>query len=291
MTVKQDYLKALDRLNIKLKIRRYSESTQQTYLTMMKSFLFHVHPMSIDEIEYDTVMDYLKYLVIEKKVSSSYQNQSINAIKFYFEHVLGHDRKQYHFDRPLKAKRLPRVLSQQEITQILSSVNNIKHKAILSSIYGCGLRISECINLKIEDIDSNKSRIWIRNAKGRKDRLTLLPESLLILLRKYYIEYKPTNWLFEGPNNGQYSPTSIRSVLKRAKAKAGIRKPATVHTLRHSFATHLLENGTNLRYIQELLGHTSSKTTEIYTHVAKSDLTSIISPLDSIYNDLNLKGK
>ena len=291
MKSNQEYIEAISQMSDKLKIKRYSESTYRVYLTMMKSFLYHVHPKPIDEIEYDAVMDYLKYLVFEKKVSSSYQNQSINAIKFYFEHVLGHDRAQYHFDRPLKAKRLPRVLAQQEVTQILNNVTNIKHKAILSSIYGCGLRISECINLRIEDIDSDKNRIWIRNAKGRKDRLTLLPESLLTLLRKYYIEYKPVNWLFEGPDNGQYSPTSIRSILKRAKAKAGIRKLATVHTLRHSFATHLLENGTNLRYIQELLGHTSSKTTEIYTHVAKSDLTSIISPLDSINNDLNLKGK
>jgi len=186
---------------------------------------------------------------------------------------------------------LPTVLSQQEIIQILKSVRNIKHKAILSSIYGCGLRISECINLKIEDIDSENNRIWIRNSKGRKDRLTLLPESLLILLRNYFIEYKPTLWLFEGPQEKQYSVSSIRNIFRRAKAKAGIRKPATVHTLRHSFATHLLENGTNLRYIQELLGHSSSKTTEIYTHVARSDLTSIISPLDSIHNDLSLKGK
>ena len=205
--------------------------------------------------------------------------------------MLGNDRTWYNIDRPLKEKRLPRVLSQQEVNHILIRVNNIKHKAILSSIYGCGLRISECINLRITDIDSDNGRIWIRNAKGRKDRLTLLPESLLIMLRKYFIEYKPTHWLFEGPKEKQYSATSIRNIFKRAKALAGISKPATIHTLRHSFATHLLENGTNLRYIQELLGHSSSKTTEIYTHVARSELTNIISPLDSLSNDLNLKGK
>jgi site-specific recombinase XerD len=284
MNSKAEYHMVIDQMIEKLKMRRYSESTQKTYLAMMKSFLYYANPVAIEDIKYDTVMDYLKYLVYEKKVSPSYQNQIINAIKFYFEHVLGHQRTIYNFDRPIKAKKLPKVLSQQEVKLILESVSNTKHKAMLSTIYGCGLRISECINLRIEDIDSQKSRIWVRNAKGRKDRLTLLPESLLLLLREYYMKYKPKHLLFEGPRGTFYSASSIRKIFYRAKGMAGVRKQATVHTLRHSFATHLLENGTNLRYIQVLLGHSSSKTTEIYTHVAQSDLTNIISPLDSISN-------
>ena len=289
MTVKQDYLKALDRLNIKLKIRRYSESTCKTYISMFKKFLRHTYPMPIHQLGQEVVMTYLKHLVLNMKVSSAYQNQSINAIKFYFEQVLGHDKTIYEFDRPLKAKQLPKVLSQHDVQKILNTVKNIKHKAILSTIYGCGLRISECISLRIEDIDSDYNRIWVRNAKGRKDRLTLLPDSLLIILRAYFIAYRPNKWLFEGPKGDQYTASSIRKVFGRAKDAAKIRKPATVHTLRHSFATHLLESGTNLRYIQKLLGHASSKTTEIYTHVSESSLTNITSPLDSINYDLDLR--
>lgn len=232
-----------------------------------------------------------KYLVIDKQVSASYQNQAINAIKFYNEHVLGLDRTYYEIDRPFKPKNLPRVLSQKDVQKILLEVKNIKHKAILSIIYGCGIRISECINMRLTDIDSDANRVWVRNAKGRKDRITLLPESLLTLLREYYLAYRPKKWLFEGPNCEQYSGSSIRKVFSRAKSKARVRKPASVHTLRHSFATHLLENGTNLRYIQQLLGHSSSKTTEIYTHVTESHLINVVSPLDFINHDLHLKGK
>ena len=182
-------------------------------------------------------------------------------------------------------------MAQLEVQQILNNVKNIKHRAILSTIYGCGLRISECTALKIIDIDAVNNRIWIRNAKGKKDRITLLPNSLLDQLRKYYKVYKPTTWLFESPEGKPYSATSIRKVFHRAKQNARILKPATVHTLRHSFATHLLENGTNLRYIQQLLGHTSSRTTEIYTHVCETDMTKIVSPLDSIANLVHLNGK
>lgn len=258
---------------------------------MFKSFLGYTYPTPLHHVGQETILNYQKYLVITRKVSASYQNQSINAIKFYAEQVLGLERNVYNLDRPMKQQRLPKVLAQQEVLRILSMVNNIKHKAILSTIYGCGLRISECTALRIEDIDSLNKRVWLRNAKGRKDRITLLPDSLLDLLRTYYRLYKPKEWLFEGPKFKQYSVSSIRKVFNKAKSAARITKPATVHTLRHSFATHLLENGTNLRYIQRLLGHSSSKTTEIYTHVCQTDLTKIISPLDSIMNGVHLKGK
>jgi len=258
---------------------------------MFKKFLRYTYPLPIDQIDQRVVMEYLKYLVVKKRVSFAYQNQSINSIKFYFENVLGKDKTIYEFDRPLKSKVLPKILAQSDVQRLLSSVKNIKHKAILSTIYGCGLRISECIALRVEDIDSEYKRIWVRNAKGRKDRLTLLPDSLLIMLRDYFKAYRPKKWLFEGQSGEQYSVSSIRKVFGRAKDAAKIRKPATVHTLRHSFATHLLESGTNLRYIQKLLGHSSSKTTEIYTHVSESNLTNIVSPLDSINNNLDLKAR
>ncbi len=259
MLVRIDYQNAIEKMATKLQLRRYSSSTQKVYLTMFKSFLGFSYPTPLHHIGQDAILNYQKHLVIYRKVSASYQNQSINAIKFYTEQVLGLPRTVYQLDRPLKPKRLPNVLAQHEVSEILNATNNIKHKAILSVIYGCGLRISESIALRIVDIDSINQRIWVRNAKGRKDRITLLPASLLGLLRSYYKAYRPKTWLFEGPDGNQYSDTSIRKVFNRAKHSANIKKPATVHTLRHSFATHLLENGTNLRYIQKLLGHSSSK--------------------------------
>jgi len=168
------------------------------------------------------------------------------------------------------------------VGRIIDVTNNIKHKTILSVIYGCGLRISECINLKVEDIDSSNMRVWMRNAKGKKDRITLLSPSLLEQLRAYYKLYRPKEWLFEGVNGKPYSVSSIRQTFNRSRKKAGVNIPATVHTLRHSFATHLLDAGTNLRYIQKLLGHNSSKTTEIYTHVSTTNLINIESPFEKI---------
>ncbi len=291
MSAKQEYQNALERMNTKLQLRRYSDSTCKVYLMMFRNFLRYTYPTPLHHVGHDMILEYQKHLVLDRKVSASYQNQSINAIKFYAEQVLGLERTVYDLERPRKSKRLPNVLAQQEVAQLLNNVYNIKHKAILSTIYGCGLRISECAALKIVDIDSINHRVWVRDGKGRKDRITLLPESLLVQLRNYYKVYKPDTWLFESPNGQPYSVSSIRKVFNRAKRAAKILKPATVHTLRHSFATHLLENGTNLRYIQRLLGHSSSRTTEIYTHVCETDLTNIESPLESIANGVYLKGK
>jgi len=291
MSVRLEYQNAIDKMNTKLQLRRYSSSTQKVYIGMFRNFLGYTYPTPLHHIGQEKILAYQKHLVIARKVSASYQNQSINAIKFYAEKVLGLERTVYELDRPMKRQSLPKVLAQNDVLQILNMVNNIKHKAILSTIYGCGLRISECTSLKIGDIDSLNQRVWVRNAKGRKDRITLLPERLLDLLRNYYKVYRPKVWLFEGPDGNQYSVSSIRKVFNKGKQAARITKPATVHTLRHSFATHLLENGTNLRYIQKLLGHSSSKTTEIYTHVCQTDLTKIISPLDFTMNEVHLKGK
>ena len=174
------------------------------------------------------------------------------------------------------------MISQKDISSIFEKIENLKHKSILYTIYSGGLRISELVNLKISDIDSERNLITIRDAKGKKDRVTLLSKNLLILLRKYYLEYKPKEYLFESPDSGKYSVRSVDKILKRAVSQTNIRKKVTVHTLRHSFATHLLEQGTDLRYIQSLLGHNSSKTTEIYTHVTKRGLENIVSPLDNL---------
>ena len=282
IAAKPEYQLAMDLMLQKLILKTYSQNTIKTYLHMFKQFLLYMHPMPLHQVTTAHIMHYHNELVTIRQVSSSYQNQSINAIKFYIEKVLNLPKIQYDFCRPRKSKTLPKVLSIEEVGKIIDVTNNIKHKTILSVIYGCGLRISECVNLKIEDIDSSNMRVWVRNAKGKKDRITLLSPSLLKQLRAYYTLYKPSEWLFEGAHGKQYSVTSIRKVFNRSRKTAGVNIPATVHTLRHSFATHLLDAGTNLRYIQKLLGHNSSKTTEIYTHVSTSNLTNIESPFEKM---------
>jgi len=245
----------------KLQVLRYSKNTLATYISKFEEFINYYEEkdlLSINEID---IKDFIKHLV-DRDVSKSYQNQSINAIKFYYEIVLGLPNRFYHIDRPRRDNKLPLVLSVQEVQKLLMTITNLKHKAILTTIYSAGLRISELLELKINDIQSDRKLILVRNSKGNKDRTTLLGNSTLKILREYYKQYKPTNYLFEGAKGGKYSSTSAQKVLKKALFMAGIIKPATLHTLRHSFATHLLEQGTNLRYIQVLLGHESPKTTE-----------------------------
>jgi integrase/recombinase XerD len=266
----------------KLKELRYSEQTIKTYKMCFEEFINYYHKYDIGKIDESMIKAFLRYLVTERKVSASYQNQAINAIKFYYERILGGQRKVYYIDRPRREKTLPTVLSEEEIILIINAVENIKHKAILMTIYSAGLRISEAINLKIKDIDSKRMQIRVEQSKGKKDRYTLLSTKTLEILRKYYNEYKPKIWLFEGQGGEQYSDRSIQNILKMAISKTKIKKHVTVHTLRHSFATHLLENGTDLRYIQNLLGHESSKTTEVYTHITTKGFDQIKSPLDKL---------
>lgn len=239
-------------------------------------------PENIDHVTKEEINAYISELILGKNISASQQNQRINAIKFYYEKVLGREREYYSIHRPRSEKKLPVVLSEEEVHRLLNSIENLKHRTILSLIYSAGLRISELINLRIEDIDSGRNLIFIRNSKGKKDRTTLLSQAILEMLRDYYRQYRPSDYLFQGQNGGKYSVKSIQNVFKRALKHSGIKKQATVHTLRHSFATHLLERGTDLRYIQELLGHSSSKTTEIYTHITQKGIDKIISPFDHI---------
>ena len=270
----------------KLEQKRYSESTIRTYSAYFKDFMYHFKSQLLAEISVEQINSYVHELVKSEGISASQQNQRINAIKFYYEKVEQGERRLFSIDRPRKMHLLPAVLSKQEIRLIIKNCNNLKHRCILSLIYSAGLRRSELINLKVTDIHSDRGLIRIEGAKGGKDRFSLLSTQLLEQLRDYYRQYRPRIWLFEGPVAGSpYSPTSISKILHEASWKAGIRRRVTPHMLRHSFATHLLEQGTDLRYIQELLGHGSSKTTEIYTHVSKRYIEGIKNPLDDIFND------
>jgi len=277
-----NYKKCPEELVNKLRELRYGESTIKTYTSLFEEFINYYNKYDYKSIEETKITAFLRYLVTERKVSSSYQNQAINAIKFYYERCLGGQRKIYTVDRPKEEKKLPIVLSEEEVSSILKVTTNLKHKAILMTIYAAGLRISEAIKLKIKDIDSDRMQIRVEQSKGKKDRYTILSAKLLLVLREYFKEYIPKDYLFEGQKGEQYSDRSIQLILKDACFKAKITKKASVHTLRHSFATHLLEHGTDLRYIQSLLGHESSKTTEIYTHVTTKGFEQINSPLDKL---------
>jgi integrase/recombinase XerD len=266
-----------------LRSKRYSESTIATYSDALKSFLVFFREKPTAEITNEDIIIYNNEHILKNNFSPSYQNQIVNSIKLFFKII--HDSKidinKIH--RPKRAKVLPNVLSKEEVKLILNAHSNLKHKMMLSMIYSCGLRRSELLNLKPADIDSKRNIVLLKNAKGKKDRIAPLSPKILEMLREYYIGYKPKTWLFEGQISGeQYSEKSLQSILKQALQKVGIKKPVTLHWLRHSYATHLLESGTDLRYIQELLGHSSSKTTEIYTHVSTKSIQQIKSPFDDL---------
>jgi len=263
----------------KLEQKKYAVNTAKIYIRCFECYANYYATKNVNELDEVDINRYIQYLVTHNQ-SESYINTSINAIKFYYEVVCGMPNRFYKINRPKTSKRLPTVLDKSEIKSILSKIVNIKHRCIITLMYSGGLRRSELIQLQVKDIDSKRMMIHIRASKGRKDRYTLLSETLLPVLREYYKQYRPKVYLFEGSDGNKYSTSSVRSILRRAVEKSKIHKRVTPHTLRHSFATHLLEDGVDLRYIQTLLGHSSSKTTEIYTHVAKHALKGIKSPLD-----------
>lgn len=260
--------------------KRYSPNTINTYSEALKSFLTFCNTKAIKEISNEDVIAYNNDYILKNKFSSSYQNQIVNSIKLFFKIVKDSQIEIDKIHRPKREKVLPNVLSKEEVLKIIDSTENIKHKTLLALIYSAGLRISEALSMKPKDIDSVRMLIHVKNAKGKKDRYTLLSEKVLTLLREYYLVYKPKEFLFEGQFGGMYSSRSAQIILKHAAKKALIKKTITLHTLRHSFATHLLESGTDLRYIQELLGHSSPKTTMIYTHVSNNSLKKIKNPFD-----------
>jgi integrase/recombinase XerD len=250
----------------KLKYLNYSVKTVKVYLYYINEFLLKQEKSTI-HLNSD---DFQNYLNNYKFTSVSQQNQVINAIRFLYKDVLGKKYDKVSFKRPRSEKKLPKVIDSELIKSKLSEIENIKHKAILTLTFSVGLRVSEVVNLRIEDIDSKRMLIHIKNAKGRKDRIVPLSQTVLDLLRLYYKQYKPINYLFNGQNSEQYSICSCQKIYKKY-----IDNNSSIHSLRHSSATALLENGTDLRIIQKILGHSNVKTTEIYTHVSNQILSKI----------------
>ncbi|HRI78380.1 MAG TPA: site-specific integrase [Cyclobacteriaceae bacterium] len=261
---------------------RYSEATVKTYESQMRNFLGWIHPRTAAEINEALINAYQLYLAEKRKVSISTQNTAINAIKFYLEKVQRGERKEYYIDRPIKNVQLPRVLSQEEVKGMIEVTSNPKHRCMLLLLYSAGLRMSELLNLRWKDFDTNRMQLFVDGGKGNKDRITLLSGQVVEYVRFYMSLYHPVEWLFEGPGRHRYSPRSVNQVVHRAANLAGIKKRVSAHTLRHSFATHLLEQNTDIRYIQVLMGHESSKTTERYTHVTTRGFSKIKSPLDGL---------
>ena len=262
---------------------RYSEATIKNYEVQFKKFLGYIYPRLAESITQEDIHKYLFYLVNDKKVSYSTQNQAINSIKFYLEWVNKGEQKAYYVERPRKERLLPEVLSEEEVLALLKSTQNLKHKCILCMLYSAGLRRGELLKLKASDIDYQRNLIMVRRGKGVKDRVTLLSQVTYAVLLKYLEIYQPKEFLFEGIDGQPYSERSVNNIVKRSAIRAGIVKNVSPHTLRHSFATHLLERGTDIRYIQELLGHDSSRTTERYTHMTKKGFEQLKSPLDNLF--------
>ncbi|MFN4235614.1 MAG: site-specific tyrosine recombinase/integron integrase [Bacteroidia bacterium] len=278
-----EHLKKIAQFKDWLNSRRYSANTIKTYTEALRTFLKFNNHKAIREIKNEDLIRFNNEYILRNKLSISFQNQIVNAIKLFFRKIENCEMEVDLIHRPKREKKLPNVLSKEEVKQILEAPTNIKHKAMLSLIYACGLRRNELLNLKITDIDSKRKLILIKQSKGKKDRIVPISDKIIELLRMYYKKFRPKLWLFEGQKEcEQYSETSLQKVLQNAVEKAKINKPVTLHWLRHSYATHLLESGTDIRYIQELLGHKSSRTTEIYTHVSVKSLQKIQSPFDNL---------
>ncbi|XWN38549.1 MAG: tyrosine-type recombinase/integrase [Balneola sp.] len=274
--------KLIQKFEGRLKAQRYSANTVLNYSSALKMALKEMKQSGVNALPLELIERYINYKITEHKISPSYQRNIIAALIKYHNLVLDESLPAEYLYPKRMQNKIPDVLSQNEVRKLFSVITNIKHKAILQTIYSGGLRMSEVLNLKVYDIDSDRMTIKIRQSKGAKDREVMLAEKLLLLLREYVAEYQPKEYLFEGQNGGKYSSRSVQQIMKRALKKSRNTKNATVHTLRHSFATHLLESGTDLRYIQEFLGHQSIQTTEIYTHVTKVGKSNVKSPLDTL---------
>jgi len=281
-SVHPDVLEKIASMKHWMEQKRYSTSTVKTYVSMVKQFFALHESVKWNDIPLTTIESYCYKEFIERQKSYSAQNQFISAIKIYF--------RTNHFtaleidaiERPKKSTYLPNVLTKEEVRLVILSTSNIKHRTLLTIIYGAGLRIGEALKLRITDVRSEEGLLYIRGSKGKKDRRVPLSDTMLRMLREYYIAYRPKTYVFEGASGGLYSPSSAQKVLKRAVKQAGITIRVTLHTLRHSYATHLLESGVGLRYIQEILGHNNPKTTMIYTHVSGKKINEVRSPLEDL---------
>jgi integrase/recombinase XerD len=276
-----DYRKCPAEMVDKLKNRRYSASTIKQYISMFEEFINYFHDVAIEDLDAVHVKEFISYLVQERHISPSYQNISVNAIKFYFEKVLGKPRSVIGIDRPRNEKHLPEFLTKDEVISMISTIKNLKHRFILILLYSTGLRRGELLNLKRGDIDRDHMQIWVRGGKGKKDRYVQLGNNTLKVLDEYILLYDPKDYLIEGRGE-KYSVTSISEIIKAAARNAGINKKITPHKFRHSYATHLLEDGVDIRFIQELLGHSSIKTTQIYSHVTDRNIKNIVNPFDKM---------
>lgn len=266
----------------KLILAGRSENTIKAYRSHSLRFFKYFENQDIATLSKETIEEYVYKLKMEHEIGESLQNVIINAIKFYLEQVLGLPRAKYNLTRPKKSKTLPGTLSEADCFRLINVLTNIKHKAILHLLYSAGIRRDEVTKLRIEDIRSDEMMIFIKGAKGKKDRMTLLSEATLGLLRDYVRECKPSYWLFEGQTGSRYSASSVAKVFRKAAKAAGVAEWSTPHTLRHSFATHLLQANVNLRYIQSCMGHESPETTQIYTHIISINNNVVRSPLDRI---------
>lgn len=263
-----------------MQLRNYSPQTISVYISSIVCLSRYYH-RSPDQLSNEQIKDYLHDCIVNKHQSVSCINQTISALKILLVDVLGRKWESYQLPRPRREKKLPVIFSRQEVSTLLNAVTNLKHKAIISLAYASGLRLNEVRMLKPEDIDSQRMQIRVCNGKGNKMRMVLLSSTALNLLRLYYKKFRPETWLFEGliPEHPIHQRT-IEHQFHKYVIKAGIKKNVCFHSLRHSFATHLLEQGTNLRIIQQLLGHHSLKTTSVYLHLSSVDMATVLSPLD-----------
>jgi integrase/recombinase XerD len=282
--------KLLNNFYLFLKGKRYRPSTIQTYTFFVADFINFHSKTSLEELTNRAVELFIETVFMERNYSVSSQRQFISALKIFILFYPHTKINNLVLERPKRSRKLPSVLSQEEVLKIIQCTQNIKHRAILALIYSCGLRISELVNLKLIDFHIERKQLIVKNGKGRKDRYVSLADSFLPLLSNYYHSYKPQIYFVEGKNGGTYSPESVRQFLKKSCLKAQIKKTVTPHTFRHSYATHLLENGVDIRYIQSLLGHAKPETTMIYTHVKRKDLMDIQNPLDVALQKINNRG-
>ena len=266
----------------KLVRMRYSKATYDNYMIQFRMFLMYIHPTPPEQINEKIVHNYMLYLLNDKKVSAATQNQAINAIKFYLEQVMEGERRVYYTERPHKEWRLSTILSDDEVKTLFYYTENVKHRAIMFLFYSAGLRMSELLHLKWIDLDPIRKSIYVRCGRGRKDRRTILSPASYDYLMYYKESHHTTEWVFEGARGGPYTARSINNMIKRNVRRAGIEKNVSAHTLRHSFAAHMLEGGADLRYIQTLLGHESSKTTERYIQVVQHERDKLQSSLDAV---------
>jgi site-specific recombinase XerD len=276
----------LRRMQQQLELKAYSPSTLRTYLYEMAQLLQKLGDIPADELKPEHLKRYFAYCYTQLGLTENTLHSRINAIKFYYEQVLRREKFFWEIPRPKKQIILPKLLNEKELGKLFNALENKKHKAMLFTAYSAGLRVSEIVNLKIKDIDSGRMQIFIGRAKGKKDRYVNLSPVLLDILRGYIKNYKPRPkvYLFESEFTGEAYPVrTVQQIFSNAKRKAGISKDVGIHSLRHSFATHLLEKGVDIRFIKDLLGHFDIKTTERYLHVARQKLVNIISPLDDLF--------